>query len=163
MALEKLIKGFIIDTGPLLLHAFYKFGGLELVNPGIPMPDLNRVALLVERIFCSARKVVTTPYIIAEFHAIAERKAKLKGRKIVDFIRSYAEVLSKIEENIVRKEEILLFKAGWGLCFADSSLILSAKELEMPILSVDRELVNFCKEKGVDAFHVYYDVYLRFP
>ncbi|MHC1611012.1 MAG: PIN domain-containing protein [Candidatus Methanospirareceae archaeon] len=108
----------------------------------------------------STRKIVTTPYVITEFHALAERRAKLNEPGLRELIQDYVEFLSKIEEKFVPKDEILEFKEGWGLCFTDSSLFLSARNLELPIISNDRKLIGFCKKRGVQAFHIYYDIYL---
>ncbi|MCD6492627.1 MAG: hypothetical protein J7K36_02320 [Archaeoglobaceae archaeon] len=153
----------IIDTGPLLLLAFFKFRNgslLPKVNPGIPKPDLKNVVTILEKYISSMRSVYTTPYVISEFHAIAERRAKLKENEMIKFLGEFIEVLSKIEEVYIEKEEILKSKNTWKFCFTDSSILIAAMNYDIPILSFDRPLVGYCRKNKIKAIHPYYDLYL---
>lgn len=165
--MEELIKGVIIDTGPLLLHAFHRLRNgryLNKVRPAdIPEPDVAKVSQAVDRIFSFVRKVFTTSSVITELHTLAERRTKSVGISITEFIDVYAEVIQKIEEKHVPKDDILGYKKGWKMCFTDTSLFLASCNLKLPVLTTDLKFRNFCQKYNVPAYHLYYDVFLKFP
>lgn len=165
--MEELIKGVIIDTGPILLHVFRKLRSgryLNKVRPAdIPEPDVSKVSQTVDRLLNSVRKVFTTSSVMIELHALAERRAKSVGIGIAEFIEVYAEVIQKIEEKHIPKDDILRCKRGWEICFTDTSLFLASRDLKLPVLTTDLRFRNFCQKHNVLAYHLYYDVFLKPP
>ena len=79
---------------------------------------------------------------------------------MIKFLGEFIEVLSKIEEVYVEKEEILKSKNTWKFCFTDSSILIADMNYDIPILSFDRPLVGYCRKNKIKAIHPYYDLYL---
>lgn len=159
-------KGVVIDTGPLLLHAFCRLGEdylRKVVPSDIPIVDALNVLMMVDKVMSLARRVITTSYVISELHALARYRVRLKGDKLTRFIGAYGEVLGKIEEYYVPKDEILKHKELWKICFTDTSLLIAARKLKLPIVTSDKELRDFGRRIGVEVYHIYYDLFLGQP
>ncbi len=166
LQLLPLHRGLVIDTGPLLIHAFSTFRGgrfLPDVAADIPGQDLQGVADSLGRVLKSARRVVITPEVLVEFQALSQVRAGLDRDATMELLTFYSPVLTAIEEWYMPKDRLLKFKGdtnSWSLCFTDSSLVLTARELSLPILTQDRELRNRSENLRVRTLHLYYDLYL---
>jgi predicted nucleic acid-binding protein len=156
---------FVIDSGPLLIHAASVFEQGRLLNRavgggGIPKPDIEGLAKMIDRLLSSSRVVLTTPYVLAEFCNLAQSRLGLRENSLKDFLDCYSEVLLKLEEWQCKKEDLMAFKESLSMCFTDSSLAYASKCEGMPLYTIDRRLVGWCKTKGIEAKNLYYDFYL---
>lgn len=165
--LDELSNGLVVDTGPMLMHVFHKLRNGRYLNKvlpaDIPKPDATKVCQVFERLIGSAKRVVITPSTLVELHALVQRSGKRVGIDITEFLGVYAEVIEKVEERYVPKDLILRQKQSWKFCFADTSLMLAARDLNLPLLTTERGLRDFCASQRIQSYHLYYDVFLKFP
>lgn len=147
----------------MLIHAASVFeNGALLSNSvsGIPAPDIQGVANTIDRLLCSAKAVYLTPYVLAEFCNLANCRLGLKDSRLERFLNIYHEFFLKTREWQCKKEDLIAFKKSLKFCFTDSSVAFASKENGIPLLSIDGKLVNWCKSQGIDAKHLYYEIYL---
>ena len=161
---ESMRNGVIIDTGPLLLIAFYRFREGKYISKfraDIPDQDLKGVSETIQNIFSMVPRAVVTSYVLAEFHALAKREG-VDGEGIISVVSDNFELFSKLEEIAIKKDDILNVKLQRALnfCFTDTSLMLAALETHMPILTIDKKLRNYCRMQSIPSLDLYYECYL---
>lgn len=172
MDLSPMRRGIVVDTGPLILYAFSSFQSgryLPRVRSNIPQQDLSGVTHIIQNIFSLTRRVFVTAYVMAEFHAIARARGGLNGKGLTQLVADNMEMLTKLEEAQVDKDDVLgtkgvhsRFSEARELCFADTSIILSCQQKDASLLSMDERLIALCRKFDLPAFHLYYDCYLAF-
>ena len=84
----------------------------------------------------------------------------LRENTLITFLNNYNEFLIKLKEWHCEKDELIAFKRSLKFCFTDSSVALASKREGIPLVTVDRKLVGWCKSQGIEAKHIYYDIYL---
>ena len=158
-------RRIVVDTGPMLIHASGAFDKGSLLRKAVKCfriaePDALGLYRSIDMLFSTAHKIFVTPYVLAEFCDLANSKLRLRDNRLRDFVRSYSELLAKMEEFHIEKRELLNFKKAWKFCFTDSSLALTSMIKDAPLLTVDRKLRSWCENQGIRAKDVYYDIYL---
>lgn len=112
-------------------------------------------------------KIIVTPHILAEVSNKIENK--LQGKKYEQLMRESISSLKKLEEEYVKKDEILSQDMFLKFGFADCSLYLAIKNLveneknenkkdwkAYILVTSDRELLWFCTNNGIEAHTVEY-------
>jgi predicted nucleic acid-binding protein len=160
------VKRFVVDTGLLLIHAASIFENGRLLAKTvsflkIPEPDIEALAKMIDRLFSSVGEIWVTPYVLAEFCNLAQSRLDLRDNRLEEFLNLYNNFLLKMKEWHCRKEELIAFKESMKFCFTDSSLALVSKREGIPLFTIDKKLVEWCKSKGIEAKHVYYDFYFE--
>ena len=163
---ELLRNGVLLDTGPLLLMAFYGYKQgryLSKIGADIPAQDLKGVCETIQAILSLAPRSVVTSYVLAEFHSLARVRGSLDRSGIISLISDNIEFFHKLDEFAVTKADVLSMKIDrcLHLCFTDTSLMIAALETSMPVLTLDRELRQYCNTQGIPSLHLYYECYLR--
>lgn len=158
-------KGLVTDCGPLLIHAASVFENGRLLEDAvtslkIAKPDAESFAKMIDRLFSSVKKIVVTPYVLAELCSLAKSRLGLRENALFDFLEDYSEFLIKLKEWHCEKDELIAFKKSLRFCFTDSSVALASKKERIPLLTIDEELVRWCKSQGIEARHIYYEIYL---
>ncbi len=160
--MRPLPQRLVVDTGPLLLHAFGAFEQgryLPRVAADIPSPDVFQVSNFLDRLFRAVLDVTVTPHVLSEFQAVAKARTRFTPDRLGVFLRFYSQQLlltrhysSSVEELVRGKQEFAL----WQLSFTDTSLVLAARSTGAAILSQDHELIGRCEALGLSALHPYY-------
>lgn len=160
-------KDFVIDTGTLLIHAMGGFdGGRHLPSTCDFVKESNKTEIsrqifeLVNRLMTSASLSFVTPHVLTEFFALVEGRAKIKGRDIERFVANYHEVLRRLVDAAVPKNQVLSDENFSRFGIADTANIIASDLESAIILTTDMRLVQWCRAKGRPALHVYYDLYL---
>ncbi|MBI2909298.1 MAG: hypothetical protein HYX92_16760 [Chloroflexi bacterium] len=155
----------VVDTGPLLILAFSLFRrGKYLIDAAadIPRTNISQVSGMLASLF-TGKLVFTTPQVLVELRHLARARAKLDDDDLKDFLKTSADLLAKLEEVYVPKDDLVDLKASrdaWAFCFADTSVILASLRLDAPLLTNDNRLKRFTRAMGVDVRHIYYDLFL---
>jgi predicted nucleic acid-binding protein len=162
------MKRFVVDTGLLLIHAASIFEKGRLLAKTvsflkIPKPDIEGLARMIDRLFSSEREIWVTPYVLAELCNLAQSRLDLRDDRLEGFLNLYNDFLLKMKEWNCGKEELIAYKESMRFCFTDSSVALASKREGIPLLTIDSTLVGWCKSQGIEAKHVYYEVYLSNP
>jgi len=162
------VKRFVVDTGLLLIHAASIFENGRLLAKTvsflkIPKPDIEGLARMIDRLFSSVREIWVTPYVLAEFCNLAQSRLDLRDNRLEEFLNLYNDFLLKMKEWHCGKEELIAFKESLKFCFTDSSVALASKREGIPLFTIDKRLAEWCKSKGIEAKHVYYEFYLSSP
>lgn len=168
MEFENFGRGIVVDTGPLLIHAlgnFEKGKHLKTAVRALRLEgrDAANLCKVLDRLFVSARIVFVTSYVLAELCNLAKTRVGLKDQRLGTFIGLYSEFMLKMKELHIDKDELLMFKEAWKLCFTDASVALASKKEGVPLITIDSQLIRWCKQKGIEAKHAYYEIYLSFP
>jgi len=162
---ELLRNGVLLDTGPLLLMAFYGYKQgryLSKIGADIPAQDLKGVCETIQAILSFVPRSVVTSYVLAEFHSLARARGSLDRSGIISLMSDNIEFFYKLDEFPVAKADVLSMKIDrcLHLCFTDTSLMIAALETSMPVLTLDRELRQYCNTQGIPSLHLYYECYL---
>jgi len=163
---SRYVKRFVVDTGLLLIHAASIYENGRLLEKAvtflkIPKPDIEGLARMIDRLFSSVGEILVTPYVLAEFCNLAQSRLDLREGKLEEFLNLYNGFILKLKEWHCKKEELIAFKESLKFCFTDSSVALASKREGIPLFTIDGKLVGFCKSKGIEAKHVYYEFYLN--
>jgi hypothetical protein len=57
------------------------------------------------------------------------------------------------------KEELMAFKESSKMCFTDSSVALASERKRVPLFTIDRRFVGWCRSRGIEAKDVYGELY----
>jgi len=159
------MKGVVVDTGPLLIHAASIFENGRLLKDAvtplkIPETEAKNLAIMIDRLFSTVKRILVTPYVLAEFCNYAQRTFGLKDNQLIRFMDTYTEFLLKLKEWQCEKDELIAFEKSLKLCFTDSSVAFASKRERIPLITIDGKLVEFCKSQGIEAKHIYFEIYL---
>ena len=155
------IKRLVTDTGPLLVHSasLYENGRLlKYAVTSLKIAEIDAIgfAKMIDRLFSTVREILVTPYVLAELCNLVQIRLRLRENELSRFINSYSEFLLKLKEWHCEKDELIAFKRSLKLCFTDSSVALASKREGIPLVTVDRKLVGWCKSQGIEAMHIYH-------
>jgi hypothetical protein len=149
-----------VDTNILVLHAFSIFEQgryLRRVWPiNLEWTDSAPICNWLGELLASY-ELVTTPEALIEFKFVAQSRGRLDSRGLVAFLRSYAPFNAALRENHVGIADIVTFEEiqdAWWLCFADTSLVLTASQRPAPLLTLDWPAYSFCMSHGIQARHL---------
>lgn len=157
----------ILDTGPLLIHAFHTFAGgrfLRHVSADIPASDQEGVGNLLTQALQT--RTLTTPLVLSEFQSLAKARASFSDDYFIQFLQFYSLQLQVIELQSSDMKELLRSKQrfnSWRLSFTDTSLLMATNVTRGSLISLDGALVKLGKDCGLPTFHLYYDLYLGQP
>jgi len=150
----------VVDSNILLLHAFSLYDAgrlLEHVWPStLEWQESERICRWLARVLGSFQ-LITTPYALLEFKHVAGSRAKLGQDERERFFDSYGLYLLALQEEHVAIEDILTYerdRQAWWLCFADTSLVLTALRRQAPLFTLDWPAYNFIVRQGGSARHV---------
>ncbi|MBI4311023.1 MAG: hypothetical protein HY681_04495 [Chloroflexi bacterium] len=153
----------VVDTGPLLIHAFLAFGEgryIQRVSGNVPTQDAVYVGRFIdEDLFSGARRIIVTPMVISEFQALAQSLTGFDRDYRAMFLREYSQRLIHLEYVSPAFDELVRIKEErdlWRLSFTDTSLVLVAQERRATVLSMDLELIGRCTSMGILALHPYH-------
>ena len=158
-------KGFVVDTGLLLIHATSIFEKGRLLKEAVTSLKIEKqeaegFAKMIDRLFSSVKVILVTPYVLAELCNLAQSRLCLRDNKLLDFLKGYSDFLIKFKEWQCEKDELIAFKNSLRFCFTDSSVAFASKKEGMPLITIDQKLVRWCKSKGIEAKHAFYELYL---
>lgn len=170
----------IIDSGPLLIALTVNYLTVKEISDHKSylkrvwnkFADLNLNGSMVSEYFRRISNFHTTPHAIGELIGLAKSRLNLKLPDQNEFWAISIEYLEvkNIKENFIKILDLYhdedLFNAESGLTliqeigFIDSELIKLAKEIGLPILTIDsRTLKAKADKQGVDVIVLDEDIY----
>jgi hypothetical protein len=146
----------------LAFHRFQNGIYLDRVSSYIPLSDIRLVSETIQAILSITPKALVTPYVLSEFHSLACARGGLNDEGVINLVSNNLEILSKFEEIVISKSDILNMKIEQSLhfCFTDTSLMLAASRTNMPILIMDNEFWGYCDSKKIPSLNLYYECVL---
>ena len=114
--------------------------------------DQNRLVQFLE--LFKGRELFIVPQVLAETYSLLKREAKGSDSQIKDWLNILDDPhLTNLLENYVEKEEILKEMKYLEFGFTDIALMKSVNESNF-LLTIDYPLTEFCRHKGLDAYHL---------
>jgi predicted nucleic acid-binding protein len=126
------------------------------IQADIAIEQLPAVVNHLREVFRTANYLATTAHVIAEFEVVAQQRGPMDTRKFRRFVEFYRPYLARLHEVPIPIQELTTFKGQartWHLCFTDSALVLAARKLSLPLLTLDAQLHRFAHRIGVRAIH----------
>ena len=156
--------GLVVDTGVLLIHATFSLRGsasLDQVMSDVPRAQRSSLGELIDQTM-RAFNIHLTPEVLAEFQALAQSRLRLREADKAEFLQRYSAYA--ITEQYVPWERIVRTKSendAWTFSYTDTSLVLTARDLNAPLLTTDRRLRVLGARMSVQVLHAYEDYYLH--
>ena len=142
-------KPIITDTSPLLLLLIGSYDKNAIKGfKRLSEYDSDDFDLLLQ--FVATRKVIVTPQILAEVSNFA-KMLKDNPDTFSEIIGKNKELLEKVCEKYIPKNDILSSQELVKFGFTDVSIIVAAKENDALVLSDDFLLLGICKKNGLDT------------
>ncbi len=160
-------KGFILDTGVLLIHALGVFEDGKYLSQAcgfLKEKNKDQVARnlfgVVTRLMASSGPNFITPHALTEFFALVEGKLGLNGREVSDLLLRYHEVLMNLSDVHLEKNDLLASEQLSKFGIADVAGTFATNLKNSILLTTDYPLTLWCRGHDLLAWHIYYDVYL---
>ncbi len=131
----------ITDTSPLLLLLMGLYDE-KIIAKFKRLSEYNSEDYKLLLQFTARRKIIITPEVLSEVSNFAK---ELKNQ-FSEFIEGNRQILEKIDENYVPKNDILDSQEVLRFGFTDSSIILAAKHTNALVLTDDHPLWGKCKK-----------------
>ncbi len=142
-------KPIITDTSPLLLLLIGSYDKSTINGfKRLSRYDSDDFDLLFQ--FVATRRVIVTPQILAEVSNFA-KMLKNNPDTFSEIIGKNKELLEKLCEKYVPKNDILSSQELVRFGFTDVSIIVAAKEIDALVLTDDFLLLGICKKNGLDT------------
>lgn len=142
-------KTIITDTSPLLLLLIGSYDKSTIKGfKRLSRYDSDDFELLFQ--FVATRKVIVTPQILAEVSNFV-KMLKDNPDTFSEIIGKNKELLEKLCEKYIPKNDILSSQELVRFGFTDVSIIVAAKENDALVLTDDFLLLGICKKIGLDT------------
>lgn len=100
------------------------------------------------------RNLFIVPQVLAELYSLLKREAKPSESKLKHWLELLEEPhIKHIIEKYINKEDILKERKYLEFGFTDIALMKTLNKNNF-LLSTDFKLINFCKFKGLNAYHI---------
>lgn len=149
MILKKSMKNeIIIDSGALL--EFFK---LLIDSLHIRMNKAKNDQLIRFLELFRGRSLYLIPQVLAELYSLLKRDAKPSKSRLRHWLDLLESNLKHIMEKYVPKDNIMEEKKYLDFGFTDIALMKVLNKNNF-LLSTDRPLIEFCRNRGLEAFHI---------
>ncbi len=148
--MKKLTKNkIVIDTG-----ALFEYFKLVLNSHNNKLNRIDRDRLIQFLELFKGRELIIVPQVLAETYSLLKRDAKDSESQITQWLEILEDPhLKNLLENYVQKEEILKEKKYRDFGFTDIALMKTLNAQNF-LLTKDFPLTQFCRHKGLDAYHL---------
>ena len=102
--------------------------------------------------FIAGRKIYITSGVLAEVSNLSE--FAVKSKKLKEFFKNIISQLQRIGERVISKDIIINNPAFPRLGYTDSSLLESAKDGDIELLTADHHLYSRCRKLGLKVTHM---------